>query len=216
VAAKRSITRVQDADDVDLSGASDGDAAVYDASTGGLKKGANVGSLTAAEITYDNSVSGETATDVQAAIDEHVTNTLLHPQELGFAEITTSQTIASSTPADIAGLSLPGIVVVDRPLEFVFTAPQGISSTVNNDGVVIQLLRDSTVVRGCGIDTGTPTSRAVGINVAVFRDHPAPGTYTYKLQWFRATGSGTCSLNATGTPYFIYPSFSCRELAAAL
>lgn len=138
------------------------------------------------------------------------------PQELGFAEITTQQTTTSGTYVDISGLALTGITVVDKPLEFVFTAPQGVESTADGDMVVISLLRGSTVVRSQILVVGTTANRSLLGASCHFRDHPAPGTYTYKLQWFRFSGTGTIKLNATGSPYFTYPSLSCRELAAAL
>lgn len=138
------------------------------------------------------------------------------PLELGFAEITTQQTTTSTTYVDITGLALTGITVVDRPLEFVFTAPQGVESTIDGDMVVISLLRDTTVVRSQILVVGTTANRSLLGASCHFRDHPTPGTYTYKLQWYRFAGSGTLKLNATGSPFFAYPSLSCRELAAAL
>ncbi len=133
--------------------------------------------------------------------------------ELGYAEIAYSPTIASSTSALITGLELADIVVDGKPLLFTFTCPQGVESTVDGDVLGITLVRDSTPVKSVVARVGAgEVSFWSGVP---FRDDPADGTYDYSLWWARLSGSGTCRINYTGSPFYCLPWLRCEDIEVA-
>jgi hypothetical protein len=135
----------------------------------------------------------------------------LHPQQKGYAEVTTDFTTTSTSAVDITGLSLPGIVIADRPVR-VWLSWEEISSTANGDVVALQVLRGSTVI-GSVVQTIGQTR---GSGSIAFHDNPTAGTYTYKGQMFRFSGSGTIKFGAVVIPgsYYAPGSIRVEEVAA--
>lgn len=84
---------LNDLDDVAISSASNGQALLYDSTTHKWKNGDVAGS--AADITYDNTGSGLTATDVQEAIDEIDSNLYTLDGKVYKTDDSTETTIAS-------------------------------------------------------------------------------------------------------------------------
>lgn len=105
---------LNDLDDVAISSASNGQALLYDSTTHKWKNGDVAGS--AADITYDNTGSGLTATDVQEAIDEIDSNLDTLDGKVYKTDDSTETTIASDDKIpfyDVSATSRKNITVAN-------------------------------------------------------------------------------------------------------
>lgn len=118
-------------------------------------------------------------------------------RELGHAEITSNATRASTTPADVAGLSTT-VTVGSRPIEVVFSCG-AVSNGNATAGVAVKILEGSTV-KGGAVTFVADAGVAMPLNRRI-RLSPAAGSYTYKIQ-LAAFVAGTATISAdTGATY---------------
>jgi len=148
----------------------------------------------------------------QAELDAHTANTLLHPQQLGYVEKTDSFSTTSTSLVDVTGLAISGVVVGARPVRVWLGFANGFYSSVQGDIIYASVLRGSTVIGSYVVTQGVAGSSYPA--AIPFHDNPAAGTYTYKVQVARFSGSGTVNVPAYGDPFYCYTTLRVEEVAA--
>lgn len=109
----------------------------------------------------------------------------------GYAQRTSDFTNATTTLADVTGLSFT--VVVAAPIILEFWAPGG-SNSAANGGLAVAILEDAT---NLGLSTSliNVAAAAVGQPSLKIRRSPTLGSHTYKVQAATVL-SGTATVNA--------------------
>lgn len=135
--------------------------------------------------------------DVEDRLSDYADAVAAAGSELGYAEITASAARASTTYADVAGLSAT-VTVAARPIAVYFSCANAVNGNANA-GVGVKILEDGTAI-------GFAQTFFTAANVSVpmhrrLRRAPSAGDHTYKVQ-LAAIFSGTATLNAdTNTAY---------------
>lgn len=116
---------------------------------------------------------------------------------IGYASVTSSQNVATSTVTDLTGLTVTVNVGPSRLLRL--SASCLLSRSVA-DGITVGYFREGTTEFGRfgqhAPSANTETELASGWVLVV---NPTEGTHTYKLSMSRLTGTGNSTLNATAS-----------------
>lgn len=116
--------------------------------------------------------------------------------ELGYAEITADATRASTTPADVAGLSTT-VTVAARPIIVTFGAG-AVTNGSASGGAIAYLLEDGSKI-GSAFTFDTAAATVFPVHRQVRRS-PAAGSHTYKIQLATfVTGTATIKADSGAT-----------------
>ncbi len=111
--------------------------------------------------------------------------------ELGYAEITADATNATTSFADVPGLSCT-VTVGARPIRVIFSAG-GVLNTADAGGVEIRLLEDGSLI-GAAQQLLSGANRDVPFHRPI-RRNPSAGQHVYKIQ-MKAIITGTATIKA--------------------
>lgn len=144
--------------------------------------------------------AGITAAEVAAAA--HADAVAAGGLELGYAQITADATRASTTPADVAGLSTT-VTVGARPIMVIFDC-NSVLNTAATGGVGVDILEDGVTIARLSEILATASNVTPGHRE--IRRTPTAGSHVYKIQ-LSALLSGTATIKAgpagTTGPAFI-------------
>lgn len=120
--------------------------------------------------------------------------------ELGRAEITSNATSSSTTPVDVAGLSIT-VACDGSPIELLFWC----ESLVNSQGLadaIAFIQEGATSLTACAVTAPTTAKGANGI--AIWQGTPSPGSHTYKVTLKTSVNTTTtATIQANGA----FPAF---------
>lgn len=115
------------------------------------------------------------------------------PQQLGYVEITADVTTTATSATDVTGLTRT-VAVGTLPVRVTF-ACSSLTSTVAGDVIIAQILRGATIIGGYAGTQPSGGGSSGGTCVIIANDNPAAGSYTYKVQFYRFSGSGTVKVS---------------------
>jgi hypothetical protein len=119
--------------------------------------------------------------------------------ELGYAQITTSQSTASTTGVDVSGLSVT-CTVGERPVKVIFDGV--LRNTTVGVYARAQILVDGTLTATVGGPTALASEYRAGHREVRVSGLTAGSSHTFKIQILAPTG-GTTSVEGSGDPVFI-------------
>lgn len=155
----------------------------------------------------DTPISAAALSDLEERVTDYSESVAAAGVQLDRASITSDATRASTTFADISGLSVT-VDVGARPVEIKFSAG-AISNNAANAGVAVKILRGTSFVGGFQTFF---TSANVAIPVTrIVSDSPAAGNYTYKAQ-LATVFSGTATVKADSATSYGPASLSVVEV----
>lgn len=131
--------------------------------------GGGLSSVDAGDVNYDNSVSGLTATDVQAAIDEVQAEIAAIPSTVAASAVTYDNTVSGLTAADVQA-------AIDELKALIPTTPQYITTGLTTSGCIINqggyYVDNGTVY----VDVTLTTTQSLSANDSIILGFPqAPG-----------------------------------------
>jgi hypothetical protein len=148
------------------------------------------------EPSTDTPISAAALIDAEDRVTDYADSVAAGGIELGYAAITSDATRASTSYADVSGLSV-SVTVGTRPILVTFSCPDASNST-SVGGVAVAILEDGSIVGNVGnlndsATFHTPLFRAI-------RRAPSAGSHTYKAQLKTAlVGTATLKADSGGT-----------------
>lgn len=142
-------------------------------------------------------ISAAALVDLEERVTDYSESVAAAGVELGYASITSDATRASTTFADVSGLSTT-VTVGSRPIQIEFSCGNA-SNNGANAGVAVKILAGTSTIGGLqtfftAANVSTPLNRRI-------RHAPAAGSYTYKVQ-LATVFAGTATVKAdSGTTY---------------